>query len=53
MAALALDAGFSDRGALPREFRAIAGVTPSDYRGVRSAAPGHVKIVQDAVASTR
>lgn len=48
MAALALDAGFSDQAHFVREFQAITGVTPSYYRRVRSAAASHVKIVQDA-----
>ena len=55
LAALAADGGYADQAHLTREFRALAGITPSEYRPAGPASPLHhrvgagreVKILQD------
>jgi AraC-like DNA-binding protein len=42
LASVAYDAGYADQPHLTREFRAIAGVSPGEYRALAPSSPNHV-----------
>ena len=44
LAAVALDAGYSDQAHLSRDFKDFAGASPSDYRRVAPEAPHHLPV---------
>jgi AraC-like DNA-binding protein len=50
---IALSAGYSDQAHFSREFKTIAGVTPSEYRRAAPEEAHHFKILQDTPLAAR